>query len=41
MVLGQGKVLLWTVLICVSSQDEKGKEITPEKAMKHPETEGF
>lgn len=30
---------IWAMLICVSSQDEKEKEITLEKAMKLPEIE--
>lgn len=34
MVLCQVRVLIQAGLICVSSPDEKGKEITLEKAMK-------
>lgn len=40
MVLHQEKkALIWSVLICVSSQNEKRKEIILEKAMTFPKTE--
>lgn len=39
MIFCQVTALIYTILICVSSQDEKGKEITLEKAMKLSEIE--